>query len=148
MEFSIKSGNPEKLSTPCIAVAVYAQNKLSSSAQALDKASRGFLSEVLQRGDMKGKLGATLLLYRVPGVTAERVLLVGSGAEAEVHDREFRECMLTVAHEVLPDLGRIPVRTTAATEAVDAALERAIDRALERRREDGIWARVLRWLLA
>ena len=91
MEFSIKSGNPEKLSTPCIAVAVYAQNKLSASAQALDKASRGFLSEVLQRGDMKGKLGATLLLYRVPGVTAERVLLVGTGAEAEVHDREFRE---------------------------------------------------------
>ena len=40
---------------------------------------------------MEGKLGATLLLYRVPGVAAERVLLVGLGAEAELHEREYRD---------------------------------------------------------
>jgi leucyl aminopeptidase len=64
---------------------------LSASAETLDRASQGSLREVLRRGDMEGKLGATLLLYRVPGVEAERVLLVGLGAEADLREREFRD---------------------------------------------------------
>jgi leucyl aminopeptidase len=77
--------------TPCIAVGVYAGRKLSAAAGALDRAAQGTLSEVLRRGDMEGKLGATLLLYRLPGVAAERVLLVGLGPESDVHEREYRE---------------------------------------------------------
>ena len=91
MEFSTKRGTPEKRATPCIAVGVYAGHKLSASAETLDRASQGSLREVLRRGDMEGKLGATLLLYRVPGVEAERVLLVGLGAEADLREREFRD---------------------------------------------------------
>ena len=91
MEFSTKRGSPEKRATPCIAVGVYAGHKLSASAESLDRASLGSLREVLRRGDMEGKLGATLLLYRVPGVAAERVLLVGLGAEADLREREYRE---------------------------------------------------------
>jgi leucyl aminopeptidase len=45
--------------------------------------------EVLRRGDMEGKLGSTLLLYRVPGIAAERVLLVGLGAEADLRESEY-----------------------------------------------------------
>jgi leucyl aminopeptidase len=72
-------------------VGVYAGHKLSASAETLDRASQGSLREVLRRGDMEGKLGSTLLLYRVPGVAAERVLLVGLGAEADLREREYRE---------------------------------------------------------
>jgi leucyl aminopeptidase len=91
VEFSTKTGSPEKRATPCIAVGVYAGRSLSAAARALDKASQGGISEVLGRGDMEGKLGSTLLLYRLPGVAAERVLLVGLGTEADLHEREFRE---------------------------------------------------------
>ncbi|MFH1602289.1 MAG: leucyl aminopeptidase [Pseudomonadota bacterium] len=91
MEFSTNRGNPENRVTPCIVVGVYAGDKLSPSAEVLDRASRGTLREVLRRGDMVGKLGSTLLLYRVPGVEAERVLLVGLGQKAELHEHEFRE---------------------------------------------------------
>ena len=77
MEFSTIKGNPENRATPCIVVGAYAEDKLSPSAEALDRSSAGALREVLRRGDMQGKLGSTLLLYRVPGVDAERVLLVG-----------------------------------------------------------------------
>ena len=91
MEFSTKRGTPEKRATPCIAVGVYAGHKLSASAETLDRASQGGIREVLRRGDMEGKLGSTLLLYRVPGVEAERVLLVGLGAEADLREREYRE---------------------------------------------------------
>jgi len=91
LEFSTKKGSPERRATPCIAVGVYAGRKLSASAEALDRASQGGVREVLRRGDMEGKLGATLLLYRLAGVAAERVLLVGLGAEADLREREYRE---------------------------------------------------------
>ena len=91
MEFSTKLGTPEKRTAPCIAVGVYKGHKLSAAAETLDRASKGALREVVRSGDMDGKLGSTLLLYRVPGVTAERVLLVGLGEEAALHDREYRD---------------------------------------------------------
>ncbi len=91
MEFSTKLGTPEKLAAPCIAVGVYAGRKLSASAEVLDRASQNSVREVLRRGDMEGKLGSTLLLYRVPGVAAERVLLVGLGAQADLGEREYRD---------------------------------------------------------
>ncbi len=91
MEFSIYRGNPEKRATPCIAVGIYAGHKLSSSAETLDRVAQGGLREVLRRGDMQGKLGATRLLYRLAGIAAERVLLVGLGEEADLHEREYRE---------------------------------------------------------
>ncbi|TAK71887.1 MAG: leucyl aminopeptidase [Betaproteobacteria bacterium] len=93
MKFSTKRGSPEKRATPCIAVGVYAGRKLSAAAKTLDRASRGNLSEVLRRGDMEGRLGATLLLYRIPGVAAERVLLVGLGTEADLREREYRDAV-------------------------------------------------------
>jgi leucyl aminopeptidase len=91
VEFSTKRSAPEKRATPCIAVGVYAGRKLSAAAETLDRASGGSLAEILRRGDMEGRLGATLLLYRVPGIAAERVLLVGLGAEADLHEREYRD---------------------------------------------------------
>jgi len=91
LQFSTKRGAPELRATPCIAVGVYAGRKLSAAANALDRAAGGALGEVLRRGDMEGKLGATLLLYRVAGIAAERVLLVGLGTEADFGEREYRE---------------------------------------------------------
>ena len=91
MQFSTKRGAPEMRATPCIAVGVFADHKLSAAAKALDRAAHGALRDVVQRGDMEGKLGSTLILYRLPGVAAERVLLVGLGEEAELHEREYRE---------------------------------------------------------
>jgi leucyl aminopeptidase len=93
LQFSTKRGAPETRATPCIAVGVYAGRKFSACANALDRAAQGVIGEVLRRGDMEGKLGSTLLLYRVPGVAAERVLLVGLGEEADLHEREYREAV-------------------------------------------------------
>ena len=93
MEFSTKRGTPDKHATPCIAIGVYAAHKLSAAGEALDRASQGAVREVLRRGDMEGKRGATRLLYRVAGVAAERVLLVGLGEEADFGEREYCEAV-------------------------------------------------------
>jgi leucyl aminopeptidase len=91
MEFTIKSGSPEKQRSACVVVGVFDNRKLSLSAELVDRASNGYISEIIRRGDMEGKLGATLLLHNVRGTLADRVLLVGLGKERDFRDREFRK---------------------------------------------------------
>jgi len=90
VEFSIKSGSPEKQRSGCVVVGIFESRKLSSAAEALDRQSGGYLSEILRRGDLDGKLGTTLLLHGVPETQCERVLLVGLGKEREFKDKEYR----------------------------------------------------------
>ena len=65
------------------------------------------------RGDMDGKPGTTLMLHNVPGVAAERVLLVGLGAANDFRDKQYREAMAAA------------MRALNATGAEDAALHLA-----------------------
>jgi len=90
MEFTIKSGSPEKQRSACVVVGVFDNRKLSLSAELIDRASNGYISEIIRRGDMEGKLGATLLLHNVRGTLADRVLLIGLGKERDFRDKEFR----------------------------------------------------------
>ena len=89
MEFSIKSGNPEKQRGACVVVGVFESRKLTSSADLIDSASQSLLSDLLRRGDMDGKAGSTLLLHNVPGTVCDRVLLVGLGKEKEFRDKAY-----------------------------------------------------------
>jgi len=93
MEFSIKSGKPEKLRSDCLIVGVFESRKLSAAAASIDTAAQGFITEVLKHGDMDGKLGASLLLHSVPGILSVRVLLVGLGKEREFKETDYRKAV-------------------------------------------------------
>ena len=66
---------------------------MTPQAETLDAAADKYLTRILQRGDMEGKAGTTLLLHQVPNVLAERVLLVGLGNERELHEKEYRDAV-------------------------------------------------------
>ncbi|WP_299002000.1 leucyl aminopeptidase [uncultured Shewanella sp.] len=91
MEFSVKSGSPEKQRSACIVVGVYEPRRLSGIAEQLDKISEGYISNLLRRGDLEGKPGQMLLLHHVPNVLSERVLLVGCGKERELDERQYKQ---------------------------------------------------------
>ncbi|HKE39081.1 MAG TPA: leucyl aminopeptidase [Casimicrobiaceae bacterium] len=93
MEFTIKSGSPEKQRSACVVVGVFDNRKPTLSAELIDRASGGYVSEIIRRGDMEGKLGSTLLLHNVRGTLADRVLLVGLGKERDFREREFRSAV-------------------------------------------------------
>lgn len=95
MEFSVKSGNPEKQRTACVVVAVYEPRRLSSAAEQLDQASNGFISNLIRRGDIEGKLGQVLLLYNVPNSLCDRVMLVGCGRERDLDIKKYRSIINT-----------------------------------------------------
>jgi leucyl aminopeptidase len=104
VEFSIKSGSPEKQRSACVVVGVFEPRKLSLAAEVLDNAAKGHLSDIIRRGDMEGKAGSTLLLHNVPGTLADRVLLVGLGKEREFRDKEYRDA-IAVAVRTLNETG-------------------------------------------
>ncbi|MBI2993943.1 MAG: leucyl aminopeptidase [Gammaproteobacteria bacterium] len=90
MEFSIKSGNPEKQRSACVIVGVLEPRKLTPMAKAIDGSSRKTLSKVMRRGDINGKTGDALILHNVPGMLADRVILIGCGRERDLTDRQYR----------------------------------------------------------
>ena len=79
MDYSVKHSKPEQIKTACLVVGVYQPRKLSPAAASLDKASGGYLSKILKKGDFTADKGASLLLYDVPKIAAQRVLLIGCG---------------------------------------------------------------------
>ena len=91
MEFSIKSGNPEKLRTDCLVVGVFEGRKLSDTAKHIDALSDKAISAVLKSGDMEGKLGSSLVMHQLPNIAATRVLLIGLGKATEFTERQLRQ---------------------------------------------------------
>ena len=96
MEFSIKQGNPALLKSGCIVAGVFEGGKLSKAAQAIDKAASHMISSIVKRGDMTGKAASTLLLPKLEGVAAERVLLVGLGNPKELNNKSCTEILNAV----------------------------------------------------
>ena len=95
MEFSIKSGSPEKQRSACVVVGIFEARKLTLAAELLDKAGNGYISDIVRRGDMEGKAGTTLLLHNVPGTLCDRILLVGLGKEKDFREKEFAQAIRT-----------------------------------------------------
>jgi leucyl aminopeptidase len=83
LEFVLNRPDPREAGTDCVVVGAYADKSLPPSAQAIDQASGGRLSALLERGDVSGKTGRTSLLPDLPGVAAPRVLVVGLGDPAK-----------------------------------------------------------------
>ncbi|QSI78333.1 leucyl aminopeptidase [Niveibacterium microcysteis] len=103
MEFSTKSVTPEKQKCACLVVGVFAGKTLGTIATRLDEASAGTLAKLIARGDLDAKAGATLMLHHLPGVLAERVLLVSYGKEDEFNEKAYRSA-LTAAAKALASL--------------------------------------------
>jgi leucyl aminopeptidase len=110
MEFSIKSGKPEKQASDCIIVGVYEAGVLTPSANAVNESSSGFLSKLIKQGDMDGKLASTLLLHGINGVDSPRVLLVGLGKQGELKAAGYRK-LVTAAIKALAKTGAEKIAT-------------------------------------
>ncbi len=93
MDFSIKVGAPEKQKSSCIVVGQLEDKKLLPSAVSLDRASNGYLSKLMASGDLSGRAGTATMLHHIPGVTAERVLVVGLGKSGDLGAKAYREAV-------------------------------------------------------
>ena len=93
MDFSIKTIDAKTsiatAKTGCLVLGIFENRKLSAAAASVDK--NGAITAALKSGDLSGKPGSTLLLRGLPGIAAERVLLVGLGDDESIKDKNFTQ---------------------------------------------------------
>ena len=74
--------------------------------QALDETLGGLLTRLKERGDFEGKLAEICKVPDAPQISAERLLLVGSGPPEKLGPSSLNKAMMTAAREISekPDL--------------------------------------------
>jgi leucyl aminopeptidase len=97
MEFTIKTATPEKFRAGILVAGTFADGALPAATATLDEAADGRIAALLKRGDLDEKAGSTLLLPDLPGVAAERVLLVSLGKREEFGDKAYRDALAAAA---------------------------------------------------
>ncbi|WP_024870441.1 leucyl aminopeptidase [Pseudoxanthomonas suwonensis] len=79
LQFTLNREAAAAAAFDCVVVGAFADKTLTPAGQAIDAASGGRLRALLERGDLSGRTGRTLVLHDLPGVAAPRVLVVGLG---------------------------------------------------------------------
>jgi len=97
MNYSVKNDQPNSHPFTCTIIAILTGSKLSPSAQALNKASHQQLQKLIKTSGFRGELGQTLMLYHVPNLKTERILLVGCGDPKKLTESKFRAMNLKMA---------------------------------------------------
>ncbi len=100
MEYQLTTASPHRRRTNCLILGVHKRRQLSAIANEVDAACGRKLSALLRRGDFPGQLGQTLLIPEMPGLRAERVLLVGCGPKEPLSKMQF----LTLINKALQAL--------------------------------------------
>ncbi|KOF54247.1 MULTISPECIES: leucyl aminopeptidase [unclassified Achromobacter] len=87
MEFSTQTtASLHQIKTAALGIGIYADSVLSPAADLIDRASNGAVRAVV-KAEFRGRAGATLVLRNLPGVSAQRVVLVGLGKQDEYSAR-------------------------------------------------------------
>lgn len=93
MQFVSKTGQIDKLSTPCLILPVFSKGKQAELAELFDASHSKQIATVLKQGDATGKPGNTLLLQMPAGSKTKRVLLVGFGEQGKTTTDDFNKAI-------------------------------------------------------
>ena len=115
MEITLNNAPATTVETACLVLGVFEDQALAEPAASIDAASDGSLSKLIAAGDINTDGQQTVMLHGLPGVSAERILIVGCG-KADRFDRVsfqnacmaagkvLREHTVTEAHICLAEL--------------------------------------------
>lgn len=91
MEFSTQSTSAyHQIKTAALAIGVFADGELSAAADVVDRAGKGAVKALIGH-DFLGRVGEVLVLRNLVGVSAERIMLVGLGKQAEYGVKAFHK---------------------------------------------------------
>ena len=113
MNYSTQPANTLNHPTPCLVVPVFSngesKDRLPAAARQLDQLSDGAITDLLERGDIDGKVGQSLLLPTPPeGINAERLLLLGCGAAGTALSKTD---FAAVLKELVKQLTTLPIES-------------------------------------
>lgn len=100
MELLTTTSAASRRAGACIIIGVYENGKTGSGAENVDSASKGAISKLIRQGDISGKPGSSLMLPGLPGLRAQRVLVVGLGKISKFGVSQFRRAVATAATQI------------------------------------------------
>lgn len=107
MQFNTINKAFEEIDTECLVVPVYHENSLGDISTSLNVGSLAQIDSLLKEGNLAEKVGSSLLLHHVNGISAKRVLLVRCGQNETLTPAIFRKIFRGWADRVLD----LPIRT-------------------------------------
>ena len=99
-KFFVKNAAVSSTPSDCIVVFYFEKAKLSDEARELDVASNGALKKTLRLEHATGKVDEAFLLRSLPGIKAERVLLLGAGEPKQLDARSLKKLIATLSKQL------------------------------------------------
>ena len=94
MQLNLDNNQPAGISTECLVIGITEGGPLSPATKAVDEASGGAISRMLEGGDIETGLGKTSFLPGLPGLATQRVLAAGFGKHEKLDLARFdRGCL-------------------------------------------------------
>jgi leucyl aminopeptidase len=94
MNLSLNDSAPQDIQCDCLVIGFAEGADLTPSARAIDDASGGAITRMLESGDIATGIGKANFLHHVPGVAAPRILAVGFGKQDKLSLPRFdRACL-------------------------------------------------------
>ncbi|MGB3290278.1 MAG: leucyl aminopeptidase [Burkholderiaceae bacterium] len=122
MEFSTQTtASLHQIKTPALAVGVFSDGILSPAADIIDRASDGALRETL-KSEFKGKPNTHMVLRKLPGVSAARVILIGLGKQESYNAAAHAAAELVFANYCVNASLAEGVSALASIECADSSL--------------------------
>ncbi len=92
MKINMEKARVDKVKTEAVVVSLYEKDKLpGGEAGELDEALGGKIRDLIKRGDFKGKLSQTAVLYPWGQIPAKRVMIIGLGKKEEMSLERVRQ---------------------------------------------------------
>jgi len=94
MKLHLDNNPTADIETECLVIGVCDSGSFSPATKAVDEATQGSISRLLESGDIEKGLGKTSLLHGLQGLGAARVLTVGFGKPEKLNLARFdRACL-------------------------------------------------------
>jgi len=120
MRFEVKTGAATKLQTSCLILPVFSSGPLTATTRSVDAACHGLIADLVNGGDIRGKIGDTLIARSGVALTAKRIMLVGCGEKSKFNRKQYRKA-LQAAYSALARTRHTDATSTLHLEAVKGA---------------------------
>ena len=91
----------------CLWIPIFAGKgvaRMTDIATSVNKLCEKIIEQVLKSGDFNGKLGETLVLRNIVGVTSKKILLVGLGQEPNLDGKAFARAVCAAVKATIDSL--------------------------------------------
>ncbi|MDJ0956766.1 MAG: leucyl aminopeptidase [Arenicellales bacterium] len=100
MKFSVKLSKLKDKQASCTVIGAFQSTPLQGLAAKVDDLTQGAISKRIKNGDFKVENNETIVLYDVPGLRTEKLVVVGYGKPKDLDIKKFREACAAVIRKL------------------------------------------------